>query len=135
MGNERPWFERHSKLADSPDDQVADKVVQSPIGQTLRVGVSHSPDQIGWARSRKLDLMLAGHTHGGQARFPLIGPLVAPSLYGSKFASGVFYLPPTIMHVSRGVAGTHPLRWRCPPEITLLTLRSPGTIIRDAFAE
>ncbi len=119
-GNERPWFERHVTQTGTQDEPV-----DSASGQTLRVGVSHSPDQIGWARSRQLDLMLAGHTHGGQARFPLIGPLVAPSLYGSKFASGVFFLPPTIMHVSRGVAGTHPLRWRCPPEISLLTLRSP----------
>ena len=85
----------------------------------------HTPDRIGWARRHRLDLLLCGHTHGGQARFPGIGPVVAPSLYGSKFASGVFWAPPTLMHVSRGLAGTHTIRLRCPPEVTLLTLLSP----------
>ncbi|MEM7479130.1 MAG: metallophosphoesterase, partial [Planctomycetota bacterium] len=85
---------------------------------------THTPDCIPWARENQCDLMLAGHTHGGQMRLPLIGPLLAPSLYGSAFASGVFYLKPTLVHVSRGIAGTHPLRLRCPPEISLLTLRT-----------
>ena len=124
-GNERPWFERHSEKQLS-EEHLSEKQLsgssQTSVDQSLRIGVAHSPDQIYWARRCKLDLMLAGHTHGGQARLPLIGPLVAPSLYGSKFASGVFYLPPTLMHVSRGVAGTHPLRWRCHPEVSLITL-------------
>jgi predicted MPP superfamily phosphohydrolase len=71
-----------------------------------------------------VDLLLAGHTHGGQIRFPIIGPIVAPSWYGSQFASGVFYRQPTLMHVSRGLAGVHPLRYRCQPEIALLELYS-----------
>lgn len=119
-GNERPWFERHAVVPNR--GQPAGETGDASDQMTLRIGVSHSPDQIGWARRRQLDLLLAGHTHGGQARFPLIGPIVAPSRYGSRFASGVFFLPPTLMHVSRGVAGTHPLRWRCPPEVSVLRL-------------
>lgn len=117
-GNELPWFERHQSYPARIDSPMAN------ASETLRVGVAHTPDRIVWARKNHLDLLLAGHTHGGQARFPGIGPLVAPSLYGSKFASGVFWLPPTLMHVSRGVAGTHTIRWRCPPEVTLLTLKN-----------
>lgn len=120
-GDESPWFQRHHQMGST--GVVDNKPSQSDASFTgLRLGVAHTPDRIGWARRRQLDLLLAGHTHGGQARFPLIGPLVAPSLYGSKFASGLFALPPTVMHVSRGVAGTHTIRWRCPPEITLLTI-------------
>ncbi len=82
----------------------------------------HTPDQFPWARELGMDLSLAGHTHGGQVRVPGLGPLVAPSWYGSRFASGVFRLPPTVMHVSRGLAGVQPVRWRCVPEISLLRI-------------
>ncbi len=70
--------------------------------------------------------MLAGHTHGGQIRFPRIGPILAPSRYGVRFASGVFHLPPMVMHVSRGLSGLQPLRFNCPPELARLVLRAPG---------
>jgi predicted MPP superfamily phosphohydrolase len=121
-GSEEPWFSR--RLTSDGCDRSSQPLASAEADTTLRIGVSHSPDQIGWARHLGLDLMLAGHTHGGQVRFPLIGPIVAPSRYGSRFASGVFYLEPTLLHVSRGIAGTHPLRWRCCPEICLLELNA-----------
>ena len=117
IGNERPWLRR----SESP---ARFELASAESGQTLRLALCHSPDQLKWARRQRADLMLAGHTHGGQVRFPGIGPIVAPSHYGSRYASGVFYKPPTLIHVSRGVAGTHPVRWRCAPEVSVLTLRS-----------
>ena len=68
--------------------------------------------------------MLCGHTHAGQIRFPLLGAIFMPSRYGVKFDYGLFDLPPTVMHVTRGVSGQHSLRWNCAPEIAMLTLRS-----------
>ncbi|MEZ6111530.1 MAG: metallophosphoesterase [Pirellulaceae bacterium] len=113
-GNERPWYKSLPKLPPR-------------IGETddaeFRLLLSHTPDQIGWARQHGFDLMLAGHTHGGQIRFPWLGPVIAPSLYGAKYASGVFYEAPTLMHVSRGVAGLEPIRLNCRPEISRLVLR------------
>lgn len=145
-GNELPWFERHAAgngssnrkphafkpgaqrrsstdcdKANSPLEPAPESALRQ---NALRLGLSHSPDNIGWAQQLQLDLLLAGHTHGGQVRIPGVGPLVAPSYYGSRFASGVFYRAPVLMHVSRGIAGTHPLRWRCLPEVSLLTLRT-----------
>jgi hypothetical protein len=67
--------------------------------------------------------MLAGHTHGGQGRLPLVGPLLSPSLHGSRYASGDFFRPPTTMHVTRGLSGIHLMRINCRPELSLLTLR------------
>jgi predicted MPP superfamily phosphohydrolase len=67
--------------------------------------------------------MLAGHNHGGQIRFPLIGPLISPSKWGTRYASGVFAEGNTIMHVSRGLSGEHPYRWNCPPELAKLVLK------------
>ncbi len=124
-GNESPWFQRrqsHQTPLTAGQPEGTRRAVATADSSELRIGVAHSPDRIRWARRQKLDILLAGHTHGGQARIPGLGPIVAPSIYGSKFASGVFLLPPTLMHVSRGVAGTHTVRWRCPTEVSILTL-------------
>lgn len=108
IGNEFPWY---------PKPVIAER------SDRLRILLSHSPDQIHWAGQHHVTLMLAGHTHGGQGRLPWIGPLIAPSRHGTRFASGDFYLPPTTMHVTRGLSGTHLLRINCPPEVSLITLR------------
>lgn len=121
IGNEIPWLHRHENCQPVFSSVESGAELSTDV---LRICVSHAPDQIHWARRRKADLMLAGHTHGGQIRFPGIGPIVAPSYQGTRFASGTFFVPPTLMHVSRGIAGTHPVRWRCTPEVSLLTLVS-----------
>jgi len=86
--------------------------------------LSHAPDQLTWARRFDFDLMLAGHTHGGQIRLPLLGPIVSPSRLGTQYASGTFEREPTVLHVSRGTSSFMPLRWNCPPELAVLELRS-----------
>ena len=86
--------------------------------------VSHTPDLIGWARRNDFDLMLAGHNHGGQIRFPLVGSVLVPSSYGRRYDCGTFDEPPTVLHVSRGLAGQHPLRFHCRPEVTKIVLRA-----------
>ena len=78
---------------------------------------------IAWARQHGIDLMLSGHVHGGQIRLPLVGSIFVPSWYGSKYDCGTFYEAPTVMHVSRGLAGQHPLRFFCKPEVTRIILR------------
>lgn len=115
-GNELPWFKGAEKLASEPEGYN---------GETdMRLILSHSPDQVEWARKKNFGLLLAGHTHGGQIRFPVIGPTVSPSRYGVKYASGEFQVGPVTMHVSRGLCGVHPVRFHCPPELALLTLRA-----------
>ena len=116
LGNELPWFPPAADMATCPSE-----VNGQPA---LRILLSHSPDQLAWARKHDCDLMLAGHTHGGQVRLPGIGPVVAPSWQGSRFASGTFYYEPTLMHVSRGISGTRPFRLNCKPELARLILTS-----------
>jgi predicted MPP superfamily phosphohydrolase len=111
-GNECPWFPPEPDLDPARCRAAAFSIL-----------LSHSPDQLPWARRHGFRLMLAGHTHGGQIRFPLIGPVVCPSRYGVRYASGLFDRPPTLLHVSRGLSGVQPLRLHCPPELTLLELR------------
>jgi predicted MPP superfamily phosphohydrolase len=109
-GSERPWMGSH------PDFDVAP-------ADALRLLLSHTPDNISWARRQRVDLMLAGHNHGGQVRLPIFGPVFSPSVFGCRYASGVFWEPPTLLYVNRGISGVHPWRWRCPPELTKLVLR------------
>jgi len=88
----------------------------------LRIVLAHTPDKLGWARTHNADLMLAGHTHGGQICIPPLGAIFSPSAWGVKHISGIYYSPPTILHVTRGVSGDRPVRWNCPPEIARLKL-------------
>jgi uncharacterized protein len=125
VGNELPWLDRHtSPRVITPPHSIAlsQSIARDTEVAGLILGVSHSPDQLEWGRSLGCQLLLCGHTHGGQVRIPGVGPIIAPSWHGSRFASGVFFKAPTVMHVSRGVSGTHPLRWRCPPEVSVLEL-------------
>ena len=113
-GNELPWF--------SPAADV-DSFSESCNNGAFRILLSHTPDQIDWARAKGFDLMLAGHTHGGQFKLPVFGAILAPSRMGTRFASGVFWEDPTVLHVSRGISSLLPIRINCPPELAILTLR------------
>jgi len=88
----------------------------------FRLLLSHSPDQFYRAQSWGVDLMLSGHNHGGQIRLPLVGPVFMPSRYSRRFDRGFFRRGQTLMYVSEGVAGKHPVRYGCPPEITRFVL-------------
>jgi predicted MPP superfamily phosphohydrolase len=110
IGHEGPWFEPEPDLAACP-------------AGVFRLCLSHTPDNIGWARRHGIDLMLSGHVHGGQIRFPVLGSVFVPSRFGRRYDCGTFHEPPTVLHVSRGLGGEHPLRYNCRPEVTQLVLR------------
>jgi predicted MPP superfamily phosphohydrolase len=111
IGNETPWYSPAADMAEAPAGR-------------FRLLLSHTPDTIAWARANSVDLMLAGHVHGGQVRLPVVGSLFVPSRYSRKYDGGVFEESPTVMHVSRGLSGREPLRIGCRPEVSRLTLRS-----------
>jgi len=115
-GNERPWGPAPVNMQDTPID--------SECHDPLRILLSHSPDQFRWAIENDFDLMLAGHTHGGQIRIPLIGPIFSPCQTGTRYAVGVFHIYPTVLHVTQGISSQVPLRLNCSPEIGLLKLCS-----------
>ena len=88
--------------------------------------LSHTPDRFPRIAGWGVDMVFAGHNHGGQFRLPVIGPVLMPSRYNRRFDMGFFRAGRTLMYVSRGVAGKHPLRYNCLPEITGFTLRAPA---------
>lgn len=110
-GDETPWMGVPPWFSEHEDSD-------------FRLLVSHSPDHIRRARDERVDLMLSGHTHGGQVQLPGIGPVYSPSRHGVRHASGTFFESPTLLHVSRGLGGRHPLRLRCRPEVTRITLKA-----------
>ena len=115
-GNELPW------IPPGPDMFLAPSREDTPH---LRVLLAHTPDELTWARHHDFDLMLAGHTHGGQFCIPGFGPFVCPSRLPLEYATGTIYESPTVLHVSRGLSGEVPLRLNCRPEITKIVLRCP----------
>jgi uncharacterized protein len=82
----------------------------------------HEPDILPEVAPYGVDLMLAGHTHGGQVRIPFVPPMFLPRL-GQHYVEGLFRLGPTQLYVNRGIGTVNlPFRFNCPPEITLITL-------------
>jgi predicted MPP superfamily phosphohydrolase len=90
--------------------------------------LSHAPDYadhlLTQPAGEAVDLMLSGHSHGGQIRLPLVGALVLPPL-ARKYVKGWFQLGRLQLHVNRGIGTIGlPFRFDCPPEITSITLRA-----------
>lgn len=92
-------------------------------GAGLRLLLAHSPDALEGHHPDGLDLVLAGHTHGGQICLPGVGPITTRTRLRLPQGAGVMTLNGTLLHVSAGVGATGlPLRLFCPPEASLLTL-------------
>jgi predicted MPP superfamily phosphohydrolase len=94
-----------------------------PESNQFHIVLGHSPDfALG---SIQADLLIAGHTHGGQVRLPLIGPLITLSRIPRSWAAGVTELPGgRTLVVARGVGmerGIAPrLRFLCRPEVVIV---------------
>ena len=110
-GNEAPWNDPIPNLSAFEGEAL------------YRIALVHSPDQYSWAVKEKFNLVLAGHNHGGQIRIPGFGSIFVPSKTGRSYDQGVFQKGNTVMHVSKGLSGGHPVRYFCRPEATWLTLR------------
>ena len=103
--------------------RIADAVAGVPEGQPL-IALTHNPDVFPNVPQR-VQLVLAGHTHGGQVRFPIIGPVVESSEHGDRWVRGYVYADNHHLFVTTGI-GTSiiPVRFGVTPEIVLLTLKS-----------
>jgi predicted MPP superfamily phosphohydrolase len=89
--------------------------------------MAHAPDYADYVRShpsgQRVDYMLSGHSHGGQVRLPIIGPMILPPM-GQKYVEGYFRFGNLQLYVNRGLGAVGlPLRFDCPPEITHFTLQ------------
>jgi len=88
-----------------------------------RVLVSHNPDLIEYLPvGLRVDVMLSGHTHNGQAHLPLVGPITAPSQFGRKYLHGLKQVGQIWLYVSAGVGSAWIPRWSNPPELPVIRL-------------
>jgi uncharacterized protein len=83
--------------------------------------LSHNPDSKAELAQYPWDLMLSGHTHGGQLWIPFIGAPFAP-VRDRRFVKGLRRWNDRWIHVTEGVGSLHGLRLNCPPEVSLMTV-------------
>ncbi len=89
--------------------------------QAFTILLAHEPDFADIAVQRCIDLQISGHTHGGHIDLPLLGVPCLPN-HGLRYTSGLVQVGPMQVYVSRGLGG-FPLRFNCPPEAAILTLK------------
>jgi len=90
-------------------------------GNATRVLLSHNPDTKEFLKFHPWDLMLCGHTHGGQIVLPLLGAPWTP-VRDKRFIAGLYSWDHRWIHITRGIGNVHGARFNCPPEVSLLTL-------------
>jgi predicted MPP superfamily phosphohydrolase len=90
--------------------------------------LDHSPDVVPvfagpGSISDRTRMFFAGHTHGGQVWFPIVGSMIVPSSYGQTFAAGNINYKGSRVFVTTGI-GTSilPVRFLVPPEIAVVTI-------------
>ena len=115
---------------------IADYTTQQPkIAQALRrtaqprIVFTHNPD-VYYDIVDDVNLVLAGHTHGGQFIVPFTKPMFVPSKFGSEFASGLVRKTRNKLIISRGLGTSSvPVRLNCKPEIVIVDFVRVGTVI------
>lgn len=90
----------------------------------LNVLLSHNPDVFPIAARQGYNLMLAGHTHGGQVTVEILDQLVNPARFFTPYVYGLYRSGAAAAYVTRGIGTIGvPVRFGAPPEISLLRLR------------
>ena len=88
----------------------------------------HEPDYADYVSRRAVDLQLSGHSHGGQVRIPLVGPLYLPRM-ARKYPWGLYRIGELSLYTNPGLGTLElPVRLNCPPEVTFLTLRRAANV-------
>ncbi len=115
VGLDDPHIERH-------DLRVAPRRAPGEVG----LAVVHSPDPVPELAALGYDLILSGHTHGGQVRMPFVGALVTNSTIPPRLCMGLSRFGHALVHVSPGLGTSKyaPFRFLCRPEATVLELTS-----------
>lgn len=120
-GGRRLWFAGAGDLWE--DHRHLDGLLEPIPPEDCRIVLAHNPDTADSTFSSRVDLMLCGHTHGGQVVLPWIGAPVLP-VRNKRYTSGLIQTPHGFpVFISRGVGwAILPVRFNCRPEIAVLEL-------------
>lgn len=135
-GGQRLWLAGLDDAVEGkPDPEAAIPVSIRNRPREPLILMCHAPDYADelqkHAAGQGVALMLSGHTHGGQVRLPFL-PLVHLPEMGRKYVEGWFNLGSMQLHVNRGLGTVGvPVRFNCPPQISLLTLRAGSAENRE----
>ena len=103
-----------------------DQTLKNIPSRESTIVLVHEPDYADVVSRRHVDLQLSGHSHGGQVRLPFIGAPYLPPL-ARKYPWGLRKVRNLLVYTNRGLGTIGvPLRLNCPPEITVVTLRTPA---------
>jgi predicted MPP superfamily phosphohydrolase len=106
-----------------------ERLVRGAPSGDLRIVFGHNPNFVAQLAplGKVADLVLAGHTHGGQVALPFLGPPYTKTSLPNRYASGLHDYMGLPLHVSAGIgmerAAAPQIRFLCPPEICLLEVR------------
>ena len=92
-----------------------------PREGAMRLLLNHNPDAKDMLRTFDWDVMLCGHTHGGQVRLPLIGAPFVP-VQDKRYIRGLYPWDNRWLHITSGVGNLHGIRFNCRPEVSVLTV-------------
>lgn len=92
-----------------------------PQPSAATILLSHNPDAKELFAGKDWDLMLCGHTHGGQLIIPKYGAPYAP-VKDKRYIAGLLPYEKSLIHVTRGVGTVHRYRLNCRPEVSLLVV-------------
>lgn len=92
-----------------------------PRGGATRLVLNHNPDAKDLLREHDWDVLLCGHTHGGQLRLPFFGTPFAP-VRDKRYVEGLHRWENRWLHVTRGVGNLHGVRFNCRPEVSVIDL-------------
>jgi hypothetical protein len=118
---------------DTGKQEVARESMNAAVGiaplRIPRILLCHRPYFLKQAALLGIDLVLSGHTHGGQVVLGRMGNTVfAPASIASKYLWGKYSEEKSQMYVSRGIGTVGlPMRINCPPEVTRIVLKASGT--------
>ena len=85
------------------------------------VVLSHNPDSKSFLKNYYWDLLLCGHTHGGQCNLPYIGPLLTPVI-DKRYLEGLHQWQGRWIHITRGVGNVHGVRINCRPQVSIIEI-------------